>query len=172
MDKTRITRLEPLEFSLYEPHPDKPGMLRDCGSLTAKDAAEAISALLPHHLLDNCEYFGSCHSITASGGYRIGAHTPLDEGKYSFIAHWKPGANEGYFVEVSAVSRDDQRMQSLWRAKMFDAATAIELHASLMRILFCDGQHMDGILDRVSAFANDSDAQSTYVRDHCQASAA
>ena len=109
-----------IETDIYEPIPEKPGLLRYVGQRTLKEVFQELEQRLKADgLLQEVEYFGICVTVRYSDEWRDGNGEGYLFPAFRWIACYAvTGSSEGHYVHIDAIMPDGERM-SLGGGKTF-----------------------------------------------------
>jgi len=141
-----LAPINELDTYVHKPSIKKPGYLDYVGRITLLQLADGIKTRLPKEILNQLEWYGIPPSFTyktdIDKGMRAEDELPKNT---NILVEWHPGGSEGYIVTIQA-NCPENPPSSIWHAKLFSMEATICLHMTLMRMLFCQGSYMDGIL--------------------------
>jgi hypothetical protein len=134
--------LNQINYHIYTPVPDKPGIIQFDRNMSPHEFGEAIRTKLTPEIRNLMYHFGVPHYLEGKEQpmCRGTGHGP-GEPQCRLLTTWEPGGNEGYRVDVYLLT--DKGPILIWYAKLLGSATtALALNMCMQCWLWNDGSAM------------------------------
>jgi hypothetical protein len=104
-------KIERFDLHVYEPNPEKPGMLRKVRNRTPEEVVEAM-----RQCLKDCGLWGSVDYLGTSFTCLKKSPVPPYRG---VVVYFQPGGCEGYYIDVAVICREGNKFREIASIKTY-----------------------------------------------------